>query len=90
MTLKLNFKTFVKNNQTRKLSKTWHTMIAEKEVARNNYLATGDIKRAKRFASKVTHLETITPSYTSVQPTVIFTKEMAKDYLPAFNAYFSS
>ena len=78
MTLQLNFKTFVKNNQTRKLSKTWHTMIAEKEVARNNYLATGDIRNAKKFAVAVRNFQfkPVTPKSNPVEPTVIFTKDM--------------
>jgi hypothetical protein len=87
MTLQLHLKTFVKNSQTRKLSKTWHTMIAEKEVARNNFLATGNIKNAKRFASSVTNFKfvPVSPIVPAVQPTVIFSRDMLNGDYPQYS-----
>lgn len=47
----------IKNNQTRHLSKTWHQRIAEKQVIRNNFLATGNIMEAKNFAKMLKQLQ---------------------------------
>lgn len=47
----------IKNNQTRHLAKTWHQRIAEKQVIRNNFLATGNIENAKNFAKMLSKIQ---------------------------------
>lgn len=85
MTLQLHFSTFIKNIQRRRLSKTWHTMLLEREITKNNFLATGDVRKAKKFASAVTRMGTVSiaPAYQPVaQPTVIFSREMLDEQSP--------
>lgn len=39
-----------KKKQNRMLSKTWRTMLTAKEIEKNNYTVTGDLKKARAFA----------------------------------------
>jgi hypothetical protein len=38
-----------KNYQTRHLSKTWQLALKRREIEKNNFRATGDLKKAKAF-----------------------------------------
>jgi len=42
-----------KNYQSQKFANTWQKTLQNKEVLRNNYQVTGDIKKAKMFVKIV-------------------------------------
>lgn len=47
------FQTYQKNFQTRYLARTWQQALKKKELAKNNYRATGDLKKAKAFVNTI-------------------------------------
>ena len=81
----MSFQTFVKNNQTRYLSKTWQDKISARMIEKNNYQATGNLKEAKIFMQTVTHLPVsqieVTPK---AEQHIIFSKEMVHPAAYAF------
>lgn len=46
----MSFQTLIKKKQNRLLSKTWRTMLTAREIERNNYHVTGDLRKAREFA----------------------------------------
>jgi len=73
------FKTTIKNYQTRYLSRTWQESLQKKATIKNNYLVTGDIKKAKNFVNTVSHF-TFQPSSENSNEQIIFSKDMVVDY----------
>ncbi|HWY78833.1 MAG TPA: hypothetical protein VNW29_00590 [Candidatus Sulfotelmatobacter sp.] len=47
------FKTYQKNYQSKNFAKIWKHALHNREIAKNGYHATGDIKKAKAFAKMV-------------------------------------
>lgn len=45
-----------KNYQTRYFSKTWQVALRKREIEKNNFRATGDIKKAKIFVKMVENI----------------------------------
>ncbi len=44
---------YTKNYQTNHQARTWQQALQKREVERNNYHVTGDIKKAKEFVKMV-------------------------------------
>lgn len=76
MTFPRFMKALNKNNQTRYLSKTWHDMQAAREVQKNNYRATHDLKTSRAFMSAVLKYQPTKVEVKHSEPTVIFSREM--------------
>lgn len=49
------FMTYQKKIQTQYLARTWQKSIRQREVERNNYHVTGDLKKAKNFVILVSN-----------------------------------
>ncbi len=56
------FQIYKKTYQTKYLAKTWQQALRSREITKNNYRVTGDMKKAKAFTrmvsqwNKFTHL----------------------------------
>ena len=44
---------YTKNHQTRYFSKTWQLALRKREIEKNNFHATGNLKKAKAFVRMV-------------------------------------
>ena len=71
------FNTFIKNKQRRLLSKTWREKLVSREIEKNNFRMTGNIKKAKAFANSVAlyHEQVKMPVNQFTEPTVIFSRQ---------------
>ena len=49
------FQRFQKNHQSQYLAKTWQQTLRKREITKNNYHATGDIKKAKAFVTMISN-----------------------------------
>ena len=77
------FWTSEKNNQ-QYLAKTWQQMLRKRQIEKNNYHATGNLKKAKIFVSLVSHFAfPSTENHESEQ--VIFSNQSIP--LPGHQAY---
>lgn len=71
------FERFFQNKIELKTAKTWKAALQTREIQRNNYHATGDIKNAREFAKVMSH-EVAVPAQVpekKVQSVVIFSQE---------------
>ena len=68
------FYTNTKNYQTRHLAKTWQYALQKREVERNNYRITGDIKKAKAFVRMVENF-TFKKEFSNSDEQTIFSKD---------------
>lgn len=48
------FYTIIKKYQSNNTANTWKQIIKNREIAKNNYHATGDINKAKAFVNAIT------------------------------------
>lgn len=71
------FNTFIKNKQRRLLSKTWREKLVSREIEKNNFRTTGNIKKAKVFANSVAlyHEQVKIPVNQFTEQTIIFSRQ---------------
>lgn len=72
-------KYFSRNKETKR-ARTWMTLLRMREIEKNNFQATGDIKEAKMFAA-VIMAETTLPMQAQfpenvIEPIVIFSNDI--------------
>ena len=74
------FERYFNKNKKIKEAKTWMTLLQAREIEKNNFHATGDIKEAKIFAAAIME-ETTFPMQTQfpenvIEPIVIFSSDI--------------
>jgi hypothetical protein len=76
----MSVQALIKNKQNRLLSKTWRTALTSREVERNNYHVTGDLKRAREFARDAAKYKVLplTMPIEISEPVVIYSREMVR------------
>jgi len=78
------FYIFNKNQQSQNLSRTWQQAMKNREIAKNNYHATGDLKQAKDFVKMVSNFR-FENTFEKLSEHVIFsTEDLAIPILPAW------
>lgn len=69
----MSFNTLLKNKQRRLLSKTWRDMLTAREIEKNNYHVTGNIKKAHEFAyTAVNYKPPVIVEEAPLEPIVIY------------------
>jgi hypothetical protein len=63
------------NYQTKHLAKTWQNALQKREVERNNYHVTGDIKKAKAFVRMVENF-TFKTDFSQLVEQTIFSNDL--------------
>lgn len=77
------FHTINKNYQNKHLAKTWQNKLSKREVCKNNYHATGDIKKAKAFISTFATFS-FKSDFAQTVEHVIFSSDALAVPLPAY------
>lgn len=79
------FNTYIKNYQTKYLSKTWLQVLRKREVKKNNYRVSGSIKKAKAFVRMVNNF-TFETDFAKLGEQIIFSSDslVAPLLLPTF------
>jgi hypothetical protein len=70
------FYTNTKNYQTKHLAKTWQNALQKREIEKNNYHVTGDIKKAKAFVRMVENFTFKTDDFTQLVEKTIFSNDL--------------
>ena len=68
------FQTFIKNYQAKNIAINWQQTLQKKEIVKNNYRVTGNIKKAKVFVNNITNYIPHT-HFASHREHVIFSSE---------------
>ena len=56
------FTIYTKNNQLQFISNTWQQKLRNREMTKNNYRATGNIKKARAFVRMVQNMKSNYPN----------------------------
>jgi hypothetical protein len=65
---------YTKNYQSQFLAKTWQKALRQREIEKNNFHATGDIKKAKAFVKMVNNF-TFKTDFSKLGEQIIFSSE---------------
>jgi hypothetical protein len=76
------FWTQQKNNQH--FSKTWQQALKRREIEKNNYHATGDIKKAKAFVAMVSNFTFPIKNEQETEHVIFSSEALAVPLVPAY------
>jgi hypothetical protein len=76
---------FKKNKET-KTAKSWMNALEARQVQKNSYLATGDLKLSREFASVMSQEVTVQAQVreVTVKPVEIFSYTAHRNFAPAY------
>ena len=78
------FQTYQNKNQSQFLARTWQKALQKREMQKNSYRATGDIKKAKAFVKMVSNFSFKTDFERATEHVIFSSEALAAPLRPAY------